>query len=159
MFKFIKLFLVKQELNSLSKSSGIVFPIVYLSLGRKISELPKENAHKLISDFYNKDHPLVKRALLIAIRFMGKETTLFFLDKILESSNDEWGWIKYDVAWALGDSEINDERVRDCLLKISGDFKNMSYEDLKNYEPKDEDEQAKKMASEKLIEYDKRQNN
>lgn len=157
MFKFIKLFLLRRELKSLSKSSGISFAIVYLSLGRKISELTsKDDAHKLIEDFYDNDHPLVKRALLIAIRFMGRETTQLFLDKILESANDEWGWIKYDVAWALGDSEIKDERIRNCLLKIASDFKSMNIQELEKYDPKDEDEHAKKMAAQQLIKYDKK---
>lgn len=132
-----------------------VFPIEIFSLSRKIADLKsRESAFRLIRQFHSHQSFYVRRAVVIAIRFIGREASSTCLDLLLSSTNDSEAWVRYDAFWALGEAEIEDQRIREVLLRHSVEYVEWPLEKLEELKPTDPEEYAKIQAAKSLRLYE-----
>ena len=155
MIERIKCFWISYKLSLLGQADAI-FPFEIFSLSRKIADLQdKENAYRIIRKYQHHHNFYVRRATLIAIRFMGEEATKQFLDALLEFTSDTEDWVVYDAVWALGEFQINDDRIRIALRNVAKEFVGMSPSELEEFKPTESSDYAKKRAAESLLVYEK----
>ncbi|USA47194.1 HEAT repeat domain-containing protein [Acinetobacter sp. C26M] len=133
--------------------SEIAFPIDIISLSREIADLKStEDSHKIIEAFKAHKNAFVRRVIVTAIRFMGQNSSLKYIGYLLEKIEDEDDWVKYDVAWTLGELDCNDKRVINSLTHLAEEYFHLSKEELEKIEPNDACIYAKKRAAESLHE-------
>jgi HEAT repeat protein len=154
MFERIKIFWIRYKLNLLGMADA-VFPIEIFSLSRKIADLEsKESAYRIIKQYECHPNFYVRRAALIAIRFMGEEATKKFLDTLLQRTSESEEWVCYDAVWALGESKLKDDRIPIALRNVAKEFANMSAAELEEFKPKEDSDYAKKRAAQSLHQYE-----
>ena len=154
MFERIRLFWIRYKLNLLGMADS-VFPIKIISLSRKIADLEsRESAYRIIKQYECHPNFYVRRAALTAIRFMGEEAAKQFLDTLLQRTSDSEAWVRYDAAWALGETKIKDDRIPIALRSVANEFANMSTVELDEFKPYGDSDYAKKRAAQSLHQYE-----
>ena len=154
MFERIYLLWLRYKLFLLG-SADAVFPFEIFSLSRKIADLKsRESAYRLIRQFHGHQNFYVRRAVVIAIRFIGREAATECLDLLLSSAKEGEAWVRYDAFWALGEAEIEDERIREVLLRHSVEYVEWPLERLEGVKPTEAEEHAKIRAAKSLRLYE-----
>jgi HEAT repeat protein len=154
MFEWIYLLWLRYQLFLLGKADA-VFPFEIVSLSRKIADLKsRESAYRLIRQFHGHQSFYVRRATVITIRFIGREAFTECLDLLLSSTKDSEAWVRYDAFWALGEAGIEDERIRNVLLRHSVECVEWPLERLDEVEPTEAEQHAKIRAAKSLRLYE-----
>jgi HEAT repeat protein len=140
---------------SLLGTKATVFPIEIFSLSRRIADLKsRERAYRIIHQFHEHENFYVRRAVVIAIRFIGPEAAERCLHLLLRSTNDSEAWVRYDALWALGEAGIRDERIHSALLWHASEYVDWTLERLEGVKEEKPEQQAKIRAAESLRMYE-----
>jgi len=136
-------------------TKATVLPIEIFSLSRRIADLKsRESAYRIIRQFHEHQNFYVRRAVVIAIRFMGREAAEQCLDLLLRYTNDSEAWVRYDALWGLGEAGIRDERIRSALRRHASEYVDWTLERLEGVKAKEPEQQAKIRAAESLRMYE-----
>jgi HEAT repeat protein len=155
MFERLYIVWLQYKLSLLGRKAT-VFPIEILSLSRRIADLKsRKSAYRLIRQFHEHQNFYVRRAVVIAVRFIGREGAEQCLDLLLRSTNDREAWVRYDALWALGEAGIRDERIRSALLRHASEYVDWTLERLEGAKAKEPEQQAKIRAAESLRMYER----
>ena len=99
------------DARALGTINGIVMPIDELKLAVKLSEQPRRAAIPSLLTLSQDANMHARRVALGALRRMEAWDDPRVFDVFLVGMSDPKGWVRYDAAWALGDSRTTDPRA------------------------------------------------
>jgi HEAT repeat protein len=122
-----------------------LMPIEIFSRARAIADLPSSPSltEAVLSLAEFEPNPHARRVALIAIRFRGDFSDSRIVALLVRALKDPAPWVRYDAAWALGDSGHATENVLAGLRELARGAK-------KDPELSDGDARAKTQAAESL---------
>ena len=147
-FDFIK---IKYRLFVLS-SSEVCMPIDIFSLSRKLEEMyPDPLVDRIIESYKHSDSAFVRRAIVIAIQYIGGDYASSKLNLIREFLSDDNYWVSYDAISAL--AELGDLGGSDHLVisQYAAEYSGLSSSDLEEIEPENALQHRNKLAAEILL--------
>ncbi len=107
--------------RALGVKTGFVMPIDEMRLGVKLAELPRRPVLPKLLALATDENMHARRVALSALRRMEVWDDPRVLDLFIRSLEDTAGWVRYDAAWALGDSKTQDPRAIAALTKLARD--------------------------------------
>ena len=99
------------DARALGTINGIVMPIDELKLAVKLSEQPRRAVIPSLLALSQDANMHARRVALGALRRMEAWDDPRVFDVFLVGMSDPKGWVRYDAAWALGDSRTTDPRA------------------------------------------------
>ena len=110
--------LLKQA-RALGLDSFVVMPIDEIQLGFKLAARPRASVLPKLLVLADDPNMHARRIALSAFRRMNAWDDPRVLERLLRGLEDPAGWVRYDAAWALGESGTNDARVIAGLRKLA----------------------------------------
>ena len=98
---------------------SFVMPIDEIQLGFKLAARPRASVLPKLLVLAGDPNMHARRIALSAFRRMNAWDDPRVLERLLRGLEDPAGWVRYDAAWALGDSGTNDARVIAGLRKLA----------------------------------------
>ena len=108
-----------RKAEALGVATGIVMPIDEIQLGFKLSAQPRRTAIPKLLVLAEHENMHARRVALSALRRMEAWDDARVFDAFLRGRGDGEGWVRYDAAWALGDSGTEDKRAIAGLTKLA----------------------------------------
>jgi HEAT repeat protein len=108
-----------RKAEALGVATGIVMPIDEIQLGFRLSEQPRRTAIPKLLVLAGHDNMHARRVALTALRRMEAWDDEQVLEAFVHGLGDPEGWVRYDAAWALGDSGTSDRRALVGLTKLA----------------------------------------
>jgi HEAT repeat protein len=136
----------------LGVDSPIVMPVEEIRLAYLLSELPNKPkvVQRLMENYFDHSNPHVRRIAINACRRSECFEVAGLTDALIRKLQDEWDWVRYDAAWAIGDAGYDSPIVREALQEAAGDTKLPEDEILRAESPSDADLAARVRAREVL---------
>jgi HEAT repeat protein len=100
-------------------AGGIVMPIDEIQLGFRLSEQPRRSVLPRLLALAEHANMHARRVGLTAMRRMEAWDDERVFEAFLRGLGDPEGWVRYDAAWALGDSGTRDRRAITALTKLA----------------------------------------
>jgi HEAT repeat protein len=108
-----------RKAEELGVATGIVMPIDEIQLGFRLSEQPRRSVLPKLLVLAGHGNMHARRIALTAMRRMEAWDDPLVLDAFVRGLADPEGWVRYDAAWALGDSGTGDARALAGLAKLA----------------------------------------
>jgi HEAT repeat protein len=108
-----------RKAQALGVATGIVMPIDEIEIGMKLAKQPRKTAIPKLLDLAEHENMHARRVALSALRRMEAWDDARVFDAFLHGLTDAEGWVRYDAAWALGDSDTKDKRALTALTKLA----------------------------------------
>ena len=148
---FLKKRKIRKQLAALCDAERCM-PIDIFSTSRLIADTnDQEYCRSLIQQYGNHANAFVRRAILVAIRYIGGDFPISVREYVSRSLNDTNSWVIYDAAWIIKDFGVAsaDDLLR--LRSLSVELLNISRSEIDNLKPKNPEEYAAKMALQAII--------
>ncbi len=107
------------DARALGMITGIVMPIDEIQLGVKLSEQPRRAVIPSLLALSQDANMHARRVAFGALRRMEAWDDPRVFDVFLRGMSDPKGWVRYDAAWALGDSRTTDPRAIAALETLA----------------------------------------
>jgi hypothetical protein len=107
------------DARALGMVTGIVMPIDEIQLGVKLSEQPRRAVIPSLLALSQDANMHARRVAFGALRRMKAWNDPRVFDVFLRGMSDPKGWVRYDAAWALGDSRTTDPRAIAALEALA----------------------------------------
>lgn len=107
------------DARALGTINGIVMPIDEIQLGVKLSEQPRRAVLPSLLALSQDANMHARRVAFGALRRMKAWNDPRVFDVFLRGMSDPQGWVRYDAAWALGDSRTSDARALAALAALA----------------------------------------
>lgn len=107
------------DARALGMITGVVMPIDEIQLGVKLSEQPRRAVIPSLLALSQDANMHARRVAFGALRRMKAWDDPRVFDVFLRGMSDPKGWVRYDAAWALGDSRTTDPRAIAALEALA----------------------------------------
>jgi hypothetical protein len=107
------------RLCAAARVTGIVMPIDEIQLGVELSEQPRRAVIPSLLALSQDANMHARRVAFGALRRMKAWNDPRVFDVFLRGMSDPKGWVRYDAAWALGDSRTTDPRAIAALEALA----------------------------------------
>ena len=107
------------DAQALGAITGVVMPIDEIQLGAKLSEQPRRAVIPSLLALSEHDNMHARRVAFGALRRMEAWNHPRVFEVFLRGLSDPEGWVRYDAAWALGDSRTTDGRALAALETLA----------------------------------------
>ena len=110
-----------RKAQALGTLTGIVMPFDEIQLGVQLSEQPRADAIPVLLELALHANMHARRVAFAALHRMNAADDPRVVEVFLRGLEDSEGWVRYDAAWALGDSGTRDRRAMSALELLAKD--------------------------------------
>jgi HEAT repeat protein len=105
--------------RTLGVKTGFVMPIDEIRLGYELAKQPRRSAIPKLLDLAEDKNMHARRVAFSALHHLKAWDDPPVLELFVRGLRDPEGWVRYDAAWALGDSGTGDKGALSGLKKLA----------------------------------------
>ena len=145
--------LIRDQLTDLS-AANVCMPIDIFSLSNSMKEIyPNDELQGIVDGFIYNENAFVRRAIIIALRFIGGSFARHNIGHLRTSLADDNEWVSYDAIWALSELDEMTPSDREAIAVFAAPYSNLNPDELKDVRPDAAFEYRAKMAAEVLLKF------